>query len=248
MTTGRQWAYRGIIIGGVASVVGNVASTILKESDVALYLRVPWAVLWPVCLYVGIEVLTRTPWRRGFLHWITRVVLVGPVSGVAAFVSYLHLHHLMRLSTEPGLAQALGPLAIDGLLFGCTVVLLITRPQDTEVPAVPPAVPAVLEVPDLEDTVSLPVPAAVPPVLAVPDPPPLVSSRVPAWDPVKVLALINEGHGDHDVSSLAGVSSKTVQRVRRAHNLLTKDPNAVVPAAWKVPAAAVLAIREEVSR
>jgi hypothetical protein len=123
----RRWAYVGILVGGLASIAGNVTSTVLTESGVHLAFRVPWAILWPVLVYIGIEVLTRTDWRKGWAHWGARLVLIGPVSMVAALVSYLHIHHLMRLSGEIGLAQAVGPLAIDGTLFGCTVVLLITR-------------------------------------------------------------------------------------------------------------------------
>jgi hypothetical protein len=123
----RRWAYTGIVVGGLASIAGNVTSTVLTESEVHLGFRIPWAVLWPVLVYIGIEVLTRTDWRKGPAHWAARLVLIGPVSMVAALVSYLHIHHLMRLSGEIGLAQAVGPLAIDGTLFGCTVVLLLTR-------------------------------------------------------------------------------------------------------------------------
>lgn len=127
---GRKWAYFGLILGLAASVAGNVANTILANSPIHLGLRIPFAVLWPVLTWVAIEVLTRTIWSRTFSHIATRVFLAGPVGLVAAFVSYLHLHHLMMMAGEPGLGQAVGPLAIDGTLFGCTVALLVTRAQE----------------------------------------------------------------------------------------------------------------------
>jgi hypothetical protein len=80
-----------------------------------------------VLTYLGIEVLTRVDWSRTWQHWMARAILLGPMASVSAFMSYLHLHHLMILSGEPGLAQAVGPLAIDGSLFGATVALLVTR-------------------------------------------------------------------------------------------------------------------------
>jgi hypothetical protein len=116
-----------VLLGLAASVAGNVANTVLTVSDVDLRLRIPFAVAWPVFVYIGIEVLTRVEWMRNWRHWIARLMLMGPMTLVAAFMSYLHLHHLMILSGEPGLAQAVGPIAIDGTLFGCTVALLVTR-------------------------------------------------------------------------------------------------------------------------
>jgi hypothetical protein len=127
---GRRWAYFGLLLGMAASTTGNVANTVLTASDVHLGLRVPFAVLWPVLTWVAIEILTRTIWSRSFAHVATRAVLAVPVGIVAAFVSYLHLHHLMVMAGEPGPAQAVGPLAIDGMLFGCTVALLVTRAQE----------------------------------------------------------------------------------------------------------------------
>jgi hypothetical protein len=124
---GHGWAYLGVILGLGASVAGNVSNTVLTPSDVHLGLRIPFAVLWPIFLGIGIEVLTRIEWERNWRTWVARALLVGPVSALSAFMSYLHLHHLMILSGEPGLAQAVGPVAIDGTLFGCTVALMVTR-------------------------------------------------------------------------------------------------------------------------
>lgn len=127
LPAGHGWAYLGVTLGLAASIAGNVANTVLVPSAVPLELRVPFAVAWPVFLGIGIEVLTRVAWERNWRHWAARALLVGPMSLVAAVMSYLHLHHLMVLSGEPGLAQAVGPLAVDGTLFGCTVALLVTR-------------------------------------------------------------------------------------------------------------------------
>lgn len=127
LPSGHGWAYLGVALGLIASVAGNVANTVLTESEVHLALRVPFAVAWPVFVGIGIEVLTRVEWERNWRHWGARAFLMGPMTLVAGFMSYLHLHHLMILSGEPGLAQAVGPLAVDGTLFGCTVALLVTR-------------------------------------------------------------------------------------------------------------------------
>lgn len=128
MPPGRAWAYAGVALGFSASITANVASTVLKDTSVSLWLRVPFAVFWPLATYVAIEVLTRTVWaRRSFAHVMVRIILWVPIGSVAAFVSYLHQHHLMILANEPGMAQLFGPLAVDGMLFGMTATLIVTR-------------------------------------------------------------------------------------------------------------------------
>lgn len=127
LPSGHGWAYLGVVLGLAGSVIGNVANTVLTPSGVPLGLRVPFASAWPVFLGIGIEVLTRIDWKAGWKHWAARALLVGPMSLVAGFMSYLHLHHLMVMSGEPGLAQLIGPIGVDGTLFGCTVALLVTR-------------------------------------------------------------------------------------------------------------------------
>lgn len=138
LPSGHGWAYLGVALGLVASIAGNVANTVLTESTVHLALRVPFAVAWPVFVGIGIEVLTRVEWERNWRHWGARAFLMGPMTLVAGFMSYLHLHHLMILSNEPGLAQAVGPLAVDGTLFGCTVALLVTRASHRQAEATAP--------------------------------------------------------------------------------------------------------------
>lgn len=127
LPSGHRVAYLVLVLGMAASVTGNVSNILLTPSGVTDWLRVPISVLWPVLTYLGIEVLTRVDWSRTWQHWMARAILLGPMASVSAFMSYLHLHHLMILSGEPGLAQAVGPLAIDGSLFGATVALLVTR-------------------------------------------------------------------------------------------------------------------------
>lgn len=274
----RVWAYITLGVGLVASVAGNVANTVLVDSLVPLGLRVPFAVIWPVLTYLAIEVLTRTPWKAGFAHVATRVFLAGPVALVAAFVSYLHLHHLMVMAGEPGLAQAVGPIGIDGALFGATVVLLITRPdmvpgesrtlvqrvQDlkatvtetldaVKAPAVPAADPiGAVPAPSMSDVDLGP---EAPEVLTQEDPEPEApkTRRVPAqrqgsWDVAKAVQMILENQKDLDVAAAVGIGPKMIQRTRRAVFAVKADPTADIPQTWKVPADVVRVIRDEVRK
>jgi hypothetical protein len=273
---GRSWAYFGLILGLAASVTGNVANTVLTTSTVHLGLRVPFAVVWPLFTWIGIEVLTRIEWERSFSHVATRVFLAGPVALVAAFVSYLHLHHLMVMAGEPGPAQAVGPIAVDATLFGCTVALLVTRARERNVTRAPrqtlaqrvSAVRSSLDATLVAVTTATPkvdpigaVPAPVlsakdlgperPPV-QVPDPEPKVpTQRTPRrteWDVAKAVQMILDGEKDPAVAETVGIGVKMIQRTRRAVLAIRQDPHADIPQAWKVPAPVVQVIRAEVPR
>lgn len=263
MSPGRGWAYGGLLLGLIGSITGNVASTVLAVTDIPLQLRVPFAVGWPVWTWVGIEVLTRTQWRRHWTHWIARLILMGPTTLVAASVSYLHLNHIMGLAGEPGLAQIIGPLAIDGTLFGCTVALLVTRrtygtEQDpgtrlTLAERVSALRATAIAVKDAATKDALEDPKVPDPQIPITNVPVVPRQRTSvslrgSWDVAKVVRMVLEGHRDTDIAAAVGVGPKQVQRVRRAVGVLMADPAAQVPAAWKVPAAAVAIIRQEVTR
>lgn len=126
-SNGQKWATGGLIFGAAISLMGNVAHTFLADSTISLLLRVPLAVLWPVALFVGIEILVRIDWRRNVIDWFGKVLLVGPVAAVGAVVSYLHLHSLMGMAGEDWFSKLIGPAAIDGLMLGSTVALLALR-------------------------------------------------------------------------------------------------------------------------
>jgi hypothetical protein len=125
--SGEGWARVALAGGAAFSVAGNVTHTVMLISSISLGLRIPFAVIWPLALFVAVEVLVRVPWRRKFLDVLGRIVLILPVSAVAAVVSYRHLHHLMVLAGEDGFSNMIGPLAIDGLMLGGTVALLTIR-------------------------------------------------------------------------------------------------------------------------
>jgi hypothetical protein len=128
-------------------VVANVTHTVIAESEITLWLRVPGAVIWPAFTFGGIEVLVRMIWSRSWSHGVTRWVLLS-ASVPAAITSYQHQNALLQAMGEIGFIQAIGPLAIDGLMIGCTMALLFTR----NLPAAPDWQPApLLEQPAVSD-------------------------------------------------------------------------------------------------
>ncbi|MFG3705564.1 hypothetical protein ACGF7U_12640 [Micromonospora sp. NPDC047670] len=151
MTTknnGRVYAYIGAVSGGAVSVAANIAhSFIAPDGAPADWKPEPGAVIsaivWPLFLFIAIEILARTPWPTGWGWNVLRWVGLPPVALVAAFVSYRHLSGLLDHYNEETLVVWFGPLAVDGLMLMATTALLATgkrttRPTDP-VPALVPA-------------------------------------------------------------------------------------------------------------
>jgi hypothetical protein len=251
----RNWAYVALGIGLSASITANVASTVLKETDVPLGLRVPFAVIWPVLTYLAIEILSRTPWAAGWKHWMVRAVLVAPVGLVAAFVSYLHQHDLMRLGGEPGLAQGFGPLAVDGLLFGAAFVLISTKEKETlqEYGVSQPIEPGIDWEKEFAEMEISPLPAPVSPAprhsslnpateMAMRE----ISARSPrtAWDVSRVAEMAVAGES-FSVAKETGIGQSTYANITRVAKLLREDPRRDLSTAGKLPNGEVISLMRQ---
>ncbi len=240
---GQKWARGGLIFGILASVIGNVANACLTDTPVSLWLRVPLAVVWPIGMFLAIEVLVRNRHVSGPLARIGQSALLT-VSIPTAVTSFVNLHGLMIKANEPGIAQLSGPLAIDGLMLGCTVMLLAARAH--VVPAAPVVIPqeqtATAE--DFEKwAADLPVP-----VSPAPSAPRTRRPRA-QWDASKVVDMLADGETTQTIHDTTGASTASVDRLRRVHKLLTIDPRAVIdPKAEKVRPENVALIREKVAR
>ncbi|RKN24139.1 DUF2637 domain-containing protein [Micromonospora musae] len=147
----RGWAYLGLILGGIVSVAANIAHSFIAPDGAPENWNpepgaVVSAIVWPLFLFIAIEILARTPWPTGWGWNLLRWVGLPPVALVAAFVSYRHLSGLLDHYNEETLVVWFGPLAVDGLMLMATAALLATkhtntRPTET-VPAPAPATTA----------------------------------------------------------------------------------------------------------
>ena len=77
LATGRRWAYTGIILGGAVSVAANVAHSFVPPTGAPPTWRphagaVVGAIVWPVFLFIAIEILARTSWPTGWRWWLLR--------------------------------------------------------------------------------------------------------------------------------------------------------------------------------
>jgi hypothetical protein len=126
---GRGWAYTGAVLGGLVSIAANVAHSFLPPYGSAPDWEpepgaVVGAIVWPVFLFIAVEILARTAWPHGLSWHLLRWAGLLPVAGVAAFVSYRHLSGLLQHYGEEPIVYVIGPLAVDGLMIMATGALI----------------------------------------------------------------------------------------------------------------------------
>lgn len=241
---GRHWARFWLVTSLVISVIGNVAHTTLAQSEISLWLRVPGAVIWPVFTFAAIEIVVRIVWRTTTSHRFARFTLLW-VTVPAAVTSYEHLHSLLGMMGENRFIAVIGPLAIDGLMIGCTLTLLFTRnlpwvtidPELTNVDAEILRLEAVLAEQQHADA------------LAIETSPAGTGATRKAratWDASVVIPQIMDGsHGRAEIA----VPDATYYRLVKVAKTLKANPRAVIDCrAVKVSPEHVHAMRELVGR
>src|SRR3954451_11118754 len=146
-TSGRGWAYTGAVLGGLTSILANFAhSYVPPQGAPAGWAPQPGAVLgaivWPIFLFVAVEILARVAWPQGLTWQAIRWAGMVPVAAVAALVSYRHLSGLLAFYGEKPIVCVLGPLAVDGLMVMATGALLATSHHQSQIRTVSaPATP-----------------------------------------------------------------------------------------------------------
>ncbi|MEU7839987.1 hypothetical protein AB0B39_03355 [Micromonospora sp. NPDC049114] len=153
-----RWAYLGLVLGGLVSVAANIAHSFIAPKGAPQNWNpepgaVVSAIVWPLFLFIAIEILARTPWPTGWGWDVLRWVGMPPVALVAAFVSYQHLSGLLRHYDEGTLVIWFGPVAVDGLMLMATAALLATKHTNTRpsnpAPATVPATSTPASSPDI---------------------------------------------------------------------------------------------------
>lgn len=258
---GIMWARGGLIFGVTMSIAGNVANAVLTHSDIHVALRIPGAVGWPLALFVGIEVMVRNRHRRSALAYIGRGLLLS-VSVTTFITSFINLNGFMTKAGEPALAAVTGPLGIDGLMLGCTIMLLaasIAAPVSEDAPA--PAAPIVSEtapvateadVWTMADAMKWSEQAA--PVSPAPVSAPTVSepraprSKATTEQEREGVLLLMEGKTVAEVGEKVSVSRATAGRWGTVLRLLLADRTAVIDPKHKVRPELVSFIREQIGK
>lgn len=248
---GQKWARRTLMLALAVSIGYNIANIVLTDTAVHVALRIPQGIVWPAFLFLGIEVMIRNKDLQPKLAKIARFFLMG-VTVPTAITSYINLHDFMVKANEPGVAQISGPLAIDGLMLGCTLYLLASR----QAPSL-----AVLDI-DVDEvlarhgvTEELPIPVSPAPAPTVEEVAPVSpaaprsrAARTVEWNVHKVAEMAVDGAKAPEIAAAAGISPAVAYRYTKAAKTLKADPNAEIPPTDKVRPEAVRIMRELVSR
>lgn len=260
-TSGRRWSRFALGFGAVMSILGNETHTVLTPGHLNLAIRTMLAIVWPVALFVAVEVLVRVDWRRQFIDYAARVIMMIPVTVVAAVVSYQHQHALMQLAGEDTVSALIGPVAIDGLMVGGTVALLAIRaasllsqrlivsgPEDIPDLSVQDEIGATQPIdPDFQawtEELELSAPISSAPQDAT------VRTRGPRarWDARRVCELALDGVKAGPASEETGIGQSTYARYLAVARTLQADPRAAIDPSRKVPAEHVSILRELATR
>lgn len=215
----RAYVRNTLVFTLVISIIANIGETYLAESDISLWLRVPGAAVWPILAFRAIEILIRMLWERRFSHYLTRSLILIP--GIPAIiVSYEHQRALLIAMGETGIVPFIGPIAIDGLMIGCTLAILVTRPrelgqgQEQGQPEVEEGEPGAAVV---EEAESITREAARP----------AQRQRKPRSDsaPYAAVAALREGLSVTDAATQAGMGQSTVRKYAAVMRKLNDNPN-----------------------
>lgn len=211
--SGRRWARGGLIFTLFLSVVANVAHAVLATSEISLWLRVPGAAIWPVLSFVAIEVIVRMVWESTLAHRLARAFILGPAVP-AIIVSYEHQSRLLTMMGDSGIVSMIGPIAIDGLMIGCTLALLFTRP--------------VLTIGQIEEAETIRVPEA---IVGAPEVESAPVRRPSAPNAATVAAeALQAGADTAEAAAVSGMSPPAVRRYAAVVRELKDNPNLPIDA------------------
>lgn len=114
----------GTVLGAglLASIAGNVQSIILTDATPSVGSMIS-ALWWPAILFGMIELAIHTPWGKTPL-WLT-VQWSGSVviGGVAFYISYFHLAHVLSSYGYDTVSRYAGPVAVDVAMGVATLAM-----------------------------------------------------------------------------------------------------------------------------
>jgi hypothetical protein len=114
----------GTVIGGglLASVAGNVQSILLDtpEGQTPSVGAIISAVWWPALLFAMIHLALTIPWGDGAWRW-GRWIGPGVIGGLAFYISFFHLAHVLSYFGYDVVSRYAGPLTVDVAMFVATI-------------------------------------------------------------------------------------------------------------------------------
>jgi hypothetical protein len=132
-----RWAVRATLVLGVAA---SVAANILNAADNPISQTI--AAWPPLALLLTVERISRVPVHRRNLAAL-RFIATAVIAGIAAWVSYTHMHGVAARYGETGASPYLLPVSVDGLIVVASISLveLAGRIRTTEQRPTSPSIP-----------------------------------------------------------------------------------------------------------
>ncbi|BCJ53399.1 hypothetical protein Asp14428_48740 [Actinoplanes sp. NBRC 14428] len=227
------WGVRAVFALGIAA---SLAGNVLHAADNPVSQAISaWS---PVSLLLAVELISRTPARRGGLSAV-RLGATAVIAGIAAWVSYWHMVGVATRYGEADSSAYLLPFSVDGLIVVASISLVeiggrIRALADDSIPATtPPPAPAAVSHPVIPE----PVPADVPATVKKPAVK-RVRPRPASAEKVAKVAARMPGAPVALIAAKAGVSPSTARRHLAAQRAIDASPNNPVPAETPVLAAA----------
>lgn len=223
--SGRTLTRFTLVVTLLISIVANVTHSTLAESVISPWLRVPGGVIWPTLTFLAIEIIVRVQWQSRWTHHLARFFVLGPAVP-AAIISYEHQRNLLIMMGERGIVPIIGPLAIDGLMIGCTLALLFTSARGAELVGIENSVqrlqgieigtPEVVEVAEAITREAAQQPAQQP------------QERVGNAALAVAIDALRDGFSVKQAAGVSGMSQPAVRKYAAVMRLLADDVNAAI--------------------
>jgi hypothetical protein len=111
------------LLGGIAaSLAGNLQAINLGDAQPGIGAYIS-AVLWPVFLFLAIEVMLHTPWVSSWRDGLTKWAGLLGVAFVSFWISYWHMAHVLHAYGYDAVSSHSGPLAVDVTMAMATLAL-----------------------------------------------------------------------------------------------------------------------------
>lgn len=223
--SGRTLTRFTLVVTLLISIVANVTHSTLAESVISLWLRIPGGVIWPTLTFLAIEIIVRVQWQSRWTHHLARFFVLGPAVP-AAIISYEHQRNLLIMMGERGIVPIIGPLAIDGLMIGCTLALLFTSARGAELVGIENSVQRLQEIevgtPEVVEVAeAITREAARQPAQPAP-------ARLGSASLAVAIDALRDGASVKQAAGVSGMSQPAVRKYAAVMRLLADDVNAAI--------------------
>jgi hypothetical protein len=129
--SGRAWARAGFVFGAAGSLAGNVLAAWLpygtgpdKIPGHAPVAQQAGSLVWPICLILATEVMSRINWPVGATWKLARFGGLGALAAGCAVISYGHIHHVLDDWGYGRFGSIAGAVVLDALMVLCGFAML----------------------------------------------------------------------------------------------------------------------------